>query len=254
MRRGTAARSRGRGRCRRPRAPWSEGRVPPPVLNQAVDVDAAKLGPLSRSSQHPVQGGVPRRAGRVRSDTRGSPSTSATEAPRAARTRPASAPAAEADGAALDVSRPSRHDHAAVATRTATATTKNSGWARPPPARSNAAATVPRRVRRARQAAAARKAATSARLARYPPPRNVVQAPASTAPASHASRGPSPRPRASAAAASALAGINAYCTPATAGTNPIPSALATVGISAGVPGRSPTRDSPSAAPTRDHQR
>jgi len=58
----------------------------------------------------------------------------------------------------------------------------------------------------------------------------------------------------SAAAASALAGINAYCTPATAGTNPIPSALAMVGISAGVPGRSPTRDSPSAAPTRDHQR
>jgi len=55
-------------------------------------------------------------------------------------------------------------------------------------------------------------------------------------------------------AASALAGINAYCTPATAGTNPIPSALAMVGISAGVPGRSPTRDSPSAAPTRDHQR
>ena len=51
-----------------------------------------------------------------------------------------------------------------------------------------------------------------------------------------------------------LAGISAYCTPATAGTNPIPSALATVGISAGVPGRSPTRDSPSAAPTRDHQR
>ena len=71
---------------------------------------------------------------------------------------------------------------------------------------------------------------------------------------SHASRGVSPRPRASAAAASALAGINAYCTAATAGTNPIPSAVATVGMSAGVPGRSPTSEIPCVAPTRDHQR
>ena len=151
-------------------------------------------------------------------------------------------------------------DHAATPANTSAPIRKNCGCARPPPPSAIAARTVPRVVPSARPIAAPTNGAANARFARYPAARWTVNSPASSPARTHAARTPrrspvmAPAARTSIATPAPIAAPNAASNPAVIAATRRCVTPANTAKSAGLPGRSPTTDSPCDAPTRVHQR
>ena len=105
-----------------------------------------------------------------------------------------------------------------------------------------------------RHAAAATKVTASTRFPRYPATRWTENTPARSPASSHAFEARPPATRTSAAAAPPTATPSAEASPAVTAAALSESVPPSAAASAGAPGRLPTVESPSLAPTRVHQR
>ena len=120
--------------------------------------------------------------------------------------------------------------------------------------------TVLRGVPSVRQIAAATNGAANARFARYPAARCTVNSPVRSPASTQAARTPrrspaiAPPARTSIAVPAPIAAPSAASNPAVTAATGRCVTPARTAKSAGLPGRSPTSDSPSDAPTRVHQR